>query len=152
MRIVKNNNFHKYIIDDLSRRIEHLDGSKGGIIDNSRHIFNKDNDGSNNNSLLLYWKGKQVIPMVQWRKIANHLNYVGNGADALKIEQALQYFPNEYNDYLFAFGVPDNFEYKADRSYNDYRDLHEYVLISKYGPDTFRKMMQEQSYQEEKKA
>jgi hypothetical protein len=66
--------------------------------------------------------------------------------------RALSYFPYEYNDWLFAFGVPDGYEDKASKWYCDYRELHEHILVSKYGSANKVKMIkEEQDYQEKKK-
>jgi hypothetical protein len=59
----------------------------------------------------------------------------------------MQYFPDQYNDGLFLFDVPEGYENKASQWYCDYRELHEYILISKYGLDIFKKMIEEVFYQ-----
>lgn len=64
----------------------------------------------------------------------------------------MQYFPDEYNGYLFAFDVPAGYEDKANEWYFEYIKLHQYILINKYGLDTFNKMVEEHAYQQEKKA
>jgi len=59
----------------------------------------------------------------------------------LWLDEGLQYFPNQYNDFLFAFGVPKGYEDKANQWYFDYLELYEHVLICKYGLDTFKKII-----------
>jgi hypothetical protein len=85
-------------------------------------------------------------------KIADHVEYASHGLDRLRIDQALRYFPDTYNDYLFVFDVPEGYLEKANQWYCDYRELHEYILISKYGLETYKKMIQEADYQDMKKA
>jgi hypothetical protein len=70
----------------------------------------------------------------------------------LHIDEALQYFPDVYDEYLFVFNVPEGYEDKAKEWYYDYRELHEHILISKYGTaDRVKIMRQERDYQEYRK-
>jgi hypothetical protein len=99
-----------------------------------------------------YWKGKKIIPLSEWKKNVDHVEYASHGYKKLKIEEALKYFPDQYNDYLFVFGVPEGYEDKAGEWYCDYRELHEHILIEKYGIDTYKKMIEEANYQHMKEA
>jgi hypothetical protein len=82
-------------IHSLSKRVDYLDngGSNG--------------NGNENNNNVQYWKGKKIIPLTEWKKIADHVEYASHGRDKLRIDEALQYFPDTYNDYLFVFDVPE---------------------------------------------
>ena len=73
------------------------------------------------------------------------------GSSELRIDEAIQYFPDQYNDGLFLFDVSEGYENKASQWYCDYRELHD-ILISKYGLDTFKKMIEEVFYQNMKEA
>ena len=84
------------------------------------------------------------------KKIADHVEYPSYGPSRLRIEEALQYFPDQYNDYLFSFYVPKAYLEKANHC--DYRELHEHILICKYGLDIYKKMIEEADFQDMKKA
>ena len=130
-------------INNLAERIASLDNGNGG--------------GGNGHDIQ-YWKGRKLISLNEWAKIADMTKYAGHGSDHLKIEEALQYFPaagsdGEYfNEYLFVFGVPEAYEDKANKWYRDYKELHEHIMISKYGLETYKKMIEEEDYQRIKKA
>lgn len=130
-------------LHSLSKRLDYLDNDSGNGNCNS-------NNGGNNNNIQ-YWKGKKIIPLSEWKKIADHVEYASHGRDRLQIDEALQYFPDTYDDYLFVFDVPEAYLEKANQWYCDYRELHEHILISKYGLDTYRKMIEEADYQDMKK-
>jgi hypothetical protein len=129
-------------LHSLSKRLDYLDNDVGNGNGNSKI----------NNEKIKYWKGKKIIPLSEWRKIANHTQYVSYGSSQLRIEEAMQYFPDHYNDWLFLFDVPEGYEDKASQWYCDYRELHEYILISKYSLDTIKKMIEEVFYQNMKEA
>lgn len=115
-------------IHTISKRLDYLDNSGG-------NGSNSDNNGGNDNSIK-YWKGKKIIPLSEWKKIADHVEYASHGQDKLRMDEALQYFPDQYNDYLFVFDVPESYVEKANQWYCDYRELTEHILISKHGLDT----------------
>jgi hypothetical protein len=129
-------------IHSLSKRLDYLDNNDGG---------NGNGNSKSNNEKIEYWKGKKIISSSEWKKIANHTQHCSFGSSQLRIDEALQYFPNEYNDGLFLFDVSEGYEDKANQWYCDYRELHEHILIAKYGLDTYQKMIEEVDYQENKK-
>ena len=127
------------LLNNLSKRLDYFDNDDNG------------NDNNNGYNSLQYWKGKKIIPLSEWKKIADHVEYASHGRERLRIEDALQYFPDQYNDYLFGFDVPEAYLENANQWYCDYRELHEHILISKHGLETYKKMIEEAQYQEMKK-
>jgi hypothetical protein len=100
-------------IEDLSKRIERIDPSTY--------------DNGNSNNGIKYWKGRKIISLKEWKKIANHAEYCGSPSK-LRIDEALQYFPNDYNESLFVFGIPNGYEDKANRWYLHYSRLDSLLL------------------------
>jgi hypothetical protein len=72
------------------------------------------------------------VSLNDWKKIANHVEYCGSPSK-LRIDQALQYFPDDYNECLFVFGVPNDYEDKANKWYSDYKELMEHIKNPNYG-------------------
>lgn len=111
-------------IEKLSKRIERLDAP---TYDNGNG-----NNGGNGNSELKYWKGRKIVSLNEWKKIANHVEYCGSSSK-IRIDEALQYFPDDYSGYLFGFGVPNGYEDKANKWYSDYTELMEHIRNPSYG-------------------
>ena len=74
------------MLNNLSKRLDYLDNGSS----------NSNGNGNNNN--IEYWKGKKIIPLSEWMKIADHVEYVSHSRNRLRIEEALQYFPDQYNE------------------------------------------------------
>lgn len=53
---------------------------------------------------------------------------------------------------MFGLDVPEAYLEKANQWYCEYRELHEHILTSKYGLDTYKKIMEEANYQRMKEA
>ena len=123
----------KALFNNLSERVAAIN------IDNDHH----------DNITVDHWKGKKIISMHEWKEIT----YSDGSpiARGLRLDQGLQYFPDQYNDLLFCVGVPNGYEDKANQWYYDYLQLHEHILITKYDPDTFGKIIEESNYQNTKK-
>lgn len=59
---------------DLKRFLEKNDVVNNNSDNNSRDVDNGYNGNSNGNSdNIEYWKGKKVIPLSEWKKIADHV-------------------------------------------------------------------------------
>lgn len=127
------------MLNNLSKRLDYFENDDNG------------NDNNNGDNTVQYWKGKKIIPLSEWKKIADYSEYASHGLDRLRMDRALQYFPDQYNEYLFVFDVPEAYLEKANQWYSDYRELHEHILISKYGLDTYKKMIEEAYYHDMKK-
>jgi hypothetical protein len=123
--------------------IDNLDDKLGGFLPG-------DGNGNNNGNFTI-WYGKPVIPMDQWIRITNHKNYY-SFPDTLNIQQMIQCFPNEYNYMLLAFGVADEYEDIVSEWWSQYAELHHQMLIWRYGPENYKKMLEEESWQRERKA
>jgi hypothetical protein len=110
-------------IDSLFKKIERIDHST---------YDNGDGNGNSNNGGIKYWKGRKVISLNEWKKIANRVEYCGSPSK-LRIDEAIQYVPDEYNGWLFAYGVPVGYKDKANKWYSDYRELMEHLRNPSYG-------------------
>jgi hypothetical protein len=105
-------------IANLSARLDKLTGQSDR---------ESNNDGNN------FWKGKKIIPINEWRKIARTNYAFGHGIEHLRIKEALEYFPDDYSQHLFLLGVPDNVREEAEKWLSDYLDLMEFKRNANYG-------------------
>jgi hypothetical protein len=110
---------------------------------------NNNNNGNGGNGDFTTWYGKPVIPIDQWRKIANHTNYY-SFPTSLKISHMVNHFPDEYNDCLLAFGVDEQYDEVVTKWWMQYVELHQQILIWRYGEENFQKMLKEQEWQRQK--
>ena len=103
-------------INDISKRIDKIDSC----------------DGDSNE--LKYWKGKKIVPLSEWKKIANSDKAFSLGIEGhLQTEKELQYLPDDYSRSLFPLGVQEEFEEKVREWYSDYEELMEYKRNLNYG-------------------
>jgi hypothetical protein len=99
----------------------------------SKRINNFDSSNDDNNELR-YWKGRKIISLNEWKKIANYENAFSHGIEGnLQTKEALQYFPEDYSRFLFPLGVQKEFEEKASEWYSDYEELMERKRNPNYG-------------------
>jgi hypothetical protein len=79
---------------------------------------NRSNDGIN------YWKGRKIIPLDKWLKItkANTISRKEN----YNVKEGLQYFPDDYFEWMFPLGIPESLKEEANSWYLDYISLMEY--------------------------
>jgi hypothetical protein len=104
------------LISNLSSRLDRFESSNG------------------NGNGLRYWKGRKIISLNEWRKIANYDNAFSHGIEGhLQTNEALQYFPDDYSRSLFPLGVQNEFEEKVSEWYSDYLDLMKYKRNPNYG-------------------
>jgi hypothetical protein len=75
-------------------------------------------DGAN------YWKGRKIIPLDKWLKItrANTISRREN----YNVKEGLQYFPDDYFEWMFPLGIPEDLKEEANKWYSDYIELMEY--------------------------
>jgi hypothetical protein len=99
----------------------------------SERIDNLFPDESNNREDPNYWKGKKVIPLNDWKKIANTNYAFQHGVEHQKTKESLQYFPDDFTEWLFPLGVQDTLQENANRWYSDYIELMEYRKNAAYG-------------------
>jgi hypothetical protein len=79
---------------------------------------------SSNSDGINYWKGRKIIPLNKWLKItkANTISRREN----YNVKEGLQYFPDDYFEWMFPLGIPDDLKEEANRWYSDYIELMEY--------------------------
>jgi hypothetical protein len=79
---------------------------------------------SSNSDGINYWKGRKIIPLDKWLKItkANTISRREN----YKVKEGLQYFPDNYFEWMFPLGIPEEHKEEANKWYCDYIELLEY--------------------------
>ena len=79
---------------------------------------------SNSSDGVNYWKGRKIIPLDKWLKItkANTISRREN----YNVKEGLQYFPDDYFEWMFPLGIPEDLKEEANRWYCNYIELMEY--------------------------
>jgi hypothetical protein len=90
-------------------------------------------NSKNRNDGINYWKGKKIVPLAQWKKIANSNKAFQKGIEHQRTKEALQYFPDDYSSWLFPLGVQEELIEEANKWYLDYIELMQYRKNPKYG-------------------
>jgi hypothetical protein len=92
-------------------------------------IASKDkNDG------IIHWKGKKIVSLEEWRKIANSSQAFQKGVEYQNTKEALQYFPDDYSRWpLFPLGVQEELIQEANKWYLQYIELMQYRKNPAYG-------------------
>jgi hypothetical protein len=87
------------------------------------------NDGIN------YWKGKKIVSLAEWRRIANSNKAFQKGIEYQNTKEALQYFPDDYYSKwpLFPLGVQEELKKEANKWYLQYLELMQYRKNPNYG-------------------
>ncbi len=80
-------------------------------------VANSKNDGIN------YWKGKKIVSLTQWRKIANTSEAFQKGIEYQNTKEALQYFPDDYSEWLFQRGMQEELKEAANKWFLEYIKL-----------------------------
>jgi hypothetical protein len=89
---------------------------------------NKSDDGIN------YWKGKKIVSLAEWRKIANSNKAFQKGIEHQNTKEALQYFPDDYSRWpLFPLGVQEELIQEANKWYLHYIELMQHRKNPNYG-------------------
>ena len=86
---------------------------------------NSNNDGTN------YWKGRKIIPLDKWLKITK-ANTISR-REKYNVKEGLQYFPDDYFEWMFPLGISEDLTIEANEWYSDYIELMEYRKDSQYG-------------------
>ena len=86
---------------------------------------------SNSSDGVNYWKGRKIIPLDKWLKItkANTISRKEN----YNVKEGLQYFPDDYFEWMFSLGLPEDLKEEANKWYSDYIELMEYRRNPKIG-------------------
>ena len=97
-------------------------------------LYSDTNTNSKNRSDgISYWKGKKIVPLAEWRKIANYNKAFQKGIEHQRTKEALQCFPDDYSSWLFPLGVQEELIEEANKWYLDYIELMQYRKNPKYG-------------------
>jgi hypothetical protein len=96
-------------VDNLSQRLDKL---------------YPDTSSSNSSDGINYWKGRKIIPLDKWLKISK-ANTIGCKED-YNVKEGIQYFPDDYFEWMFPLGISEDLKEEANRWYFDYIELMEY--------------------------
>jgi hypothetical protein len=88
-------------------------------------IVDPDNASGSKNDGINYWKGKKIVTLADWkRKLVRGGKPFQKGAEEdQRIKEALQYFPDDFEDPLFPLAVPQKRMEVAKKWYNQYLEL-----------------------------
>ena len=86
---------------------------------------------SNNSDGINYWKGRKIIPLDKWLKITKADTI--SRRENYNVKEGLQYFPDDYFEWMFPLGIPEEIKEEANKWYSDYIELMEYRRNSRYG-------------------
>jgi hypothetical protein len=92
-----------------------------------------DTSSKNKNDGINYCKGKKIVSLAEWRKIANSNKAFQHGIEHQRTKEVLQYFPDDYSEWLFPLGVQEELEETADMWSLQYIELMQYRKNPKYG-------------------
>jgi hypothetical protein len=90
-----------------------------------------DTTSSNSSDDISYWKGRKIIPLDKWLKITK-ANTISR-REKYNVKEGLQYFPDDYFEWMFPLGIPEDVKEEANKWYLDYIELMEYRKNSRYG-------------------
>ena len=92
-----------------------------------------DNASGSKNDGINYWRGKKIVTIAEWKKIAKSDKALQKGIEDQKIKEALQYFPDDYEDSLFPLAVSPELIEVAEKWQNQYLELMQFRNNSKCG-------------------
>jgi hypothetical protein len=93
-----------------------------------------DNTSGSKNDGINYWKGKRIVSLAKWKKkIGRNDKPFQEGIEDQRIKEAFQYFPDDYEESLFAFVVPQELMEVAKKWEDQYLELMQFRNNSKYG-------------------
>lgn len=92
-----------------------------------------DNASGSKNDGINYWRGKKIVTITEWKKIANIDKAFQKGIEDQKIKEALRYFPGDHEDSLFPLVVPPELIEVAEKWQNQYLELMQFRNNSKCG-------------------
>ncbi|MDQ3969528.1 MAG: hypothetical protein M3275_14180 [Thermoproteota archaeon] len=107
---------------------------------NSNNLFERldklypDTTSGDKNDGINYWKGKKIVSLAEWRKIANSNKAFQKGVEHQNTKEALQYFPDDYSKWpLFPLGVQEELIEATNEWYLQYRELMQHRKNPNYG-------------------
>ena len=92
-------------------------------------IIHNSSDGIN------YWKGRKMILLDKWLKITKANTIIRR--ENYNVNEGLQYFPDDYFEWMFALGIPEDLKEEANNWYSDYIELMEYRRNPRVGRTKF---------------
>ena len=101
-----------------------LDKSVNSLSERLDKLYPDTNSSNSSNDGVNYWKGRKIIPLDKWLKItkANTISRREN----YNVKEGLQYFPDDYFEWMFPLGIPEDLKEEANKWYSDYIELMEY--------------------------
>jgi hypothetical protein len=87
-------------------------------------LYPETSSSDSSNDGISHWKGRKIIPLDKWLKItkANTISRKEN----YNVKEALQYFPDDYFEWMFPLGIPENLKEEVNKWYCYYIELMEY--------------------------
>jgi hypothetical protein len=104
-------------VNNLSERLDKL----------YPHTSNNNSDG------IKYWKGRKIIPLDKWLKITKANTISRRENYNYNVKEGLQYFPDDYFEWMFSLGIPEDLKEEANKWYSDYIELMKYRKNPHYG-------------------
>jgi hypothetical protein len=93
-----------------------------------------DNASGRKNDGINYWKAKKIISLAEWKnKFARSDNAYQKGVEVEKTKEALQCFPDDYQDSLFPLKVPDELKEVTNEWIKRYLELMQFRNNPKFG-------------------
>jgi hypothetical protein len=97
-----------------------------------------------------HWRGKKIIPLLEWKKIANTTQAFSQGIEHQKTREALQYFPNDYHHFpLFPLGVELELVNDTNAWWLQYIELMKYKGNPAYEADTTDPRFSEEEFEQD---
>jgi hypothetical protein len=94
-----------------------------------------DANGKNRNDHgIKYWKGKKIVSLDEWRKMANSSQAFQKGVEYQRTKEALQHFPDDYSRWpVFPLGVQKELIESTNKWYLQYLELMRYRKNPNHG-------------------
>jgi hypothetical protein len=80
------------------------------------------------NDAIMYWKGKKIVSLAEWKEIVNYNEAFQHGIEHQNTREALQYFPGDFQRFpLFPLGVEDELREAANIWWKQYIELMKFT-------------------------
>jgi hypothetical protein len=101
-----------------------LDKSVNNLSQRLDKLYPETSSSNSRNDGINYWKGRKIIPLDKWLKLtrANTISRREN----YNVKEGLQYFPDDYFQWMFPLGIPEDLKEQANKWYSEYIELMEY--------------------------
>jgi hypothetical protein len=101
-----------------------LDKSVNSLSKRLNKLYPDTNSSNSSNDGIINWKGRKIIPLDKWLKITKANNK--SRSESYNVKEGLQYFPDDYFEWMFPLGIPEDLKEEANKWYSDYIELMEY--------------------------